>query len=80
MGKYHITLFKPLSHQSGVFTAFKKMQMAKVRAVQQLLARRRSVMDAVGTLCGRCCVHAITGKFDIFRRNSLRPHSVLTGF
>ena len=47
---------------------------------QQLLARRRSVMDdiktlwerrvdAVGTLWGRC-VHVITGKVDIFRRIS----------
>ena len=50
----------------------------RVRAVdtlQQLLARRRSIMDAVktlwerrvdavGTLWGRC-LHAITGKFDI---------------
>jgi len=46
-----------------------------VNTLQQLLARRRSVMNAiktlwerrvyaVGTLWGRC-VHAITGKFDI---------------
>ena len=67
--------------------------MRHVRAVttlQQLLARRRSVMDsvktpwerhvdAVGTLLGRC-VHAITGIIDIFRRILRRPHSALTCF
>jgi len=61
-----------------------------VNTLQQLLAHRTRVMDAmktlwerhvdaVGTLCGRC-VHAITGKFDILRRVSRRLHSVLTGF
>jgi len=56
-----------------------------VNTLQQLLARRRSVMDAikmlwehcvnaVGTLWGRC-VHAITSKFDIFRCVSQQtPH------
>ena len=34
---------KPLSHQSGVLTAFKKMQNAEVRAVQ-----------TPATLCKRC--------------------------
>jgi len=61
-----------------------------VNTLQQLLARRRSVMDAIRTLCERRVdavgtlrgrfVHAITGKFDVFRRISRRPHSALTGF
>ena len=52
--------------------------MRAVNTLQQLLARRRSIMDAiktllerrvnaVWTLCG-LCVHAITGKFNNFRR------------
>ena len=58
--------------------------------LQQLLVCRWSDMDAVktlwehrldavGTLGGRR-IHALTGKFDIFRRISRRPHSTLTGF
>ena len=34
-------------------------------------------VDAVGMLLG-LCVNTITGKFDIFRRISLRSHSTLT--
>ena len=45
-------------------------------AITTLWERR---VDAVGTLWGRY-VHAITGKCDIFRRISRRPHSALTGF
>ena len=53
-----------------------------MNTLQQLFARRINVMDAIrtmGTSCGRC-VHAITDKFDIFRRISRRRHSTLTSF
>jgi len=61
-----------------------------VNTLQQLLALREKVMDAiktlrerrvdaVGTLWGRC-VHAITDKFDIFRCIPRLSHNALTWF
>jgi len=73
----------------AVRTLYTRRERA-VNTLQQLLARRTSVMDAtqtlyerrvdaVGTLWGHC-VYAISGNCDIFRSILRRPQSALTGF
>jgi len=70
-----------LNAMIAVTTLYARIERA-VNTLQQLLARRRSVMDAIKTLLERSDdavgtgVHDITDKYVILRR----PHSALTGF
>jgi len=72
---------KILNAMIAVTTLYARIERA-VNTLQQLLARRRSIMDAIKTLLERSDdavgtgVHDITDKYDILRR----PHSALTGF
>ena len=81
--------WKKLNTMIAVRTLYARLERA-VNTLQQLLSRRRSVMDviqtlwerrvdAVGTLWGRR-EHAIIDKFDIFSRILRRPNSATTGF
>jgi len=54
-------------------------RMRAVSTLQQIIARCKSVMDAVRPLCRRC-LHAVTGKYYTPVTPEWRPYSVPTAF